>query len=67
MITLETMIGKLNLDRTKIVRVISHKAEALSDIEQTPVFEGLEGFSDIEDGSVIYKKPAEIILLGNIS
>ena len=67
MITLETMIGKLNLDRTKTVRVISHKTEALSDIEETPVFEGLEGFSAAEDGNIIYKKPAEIILLGNIS
>ena len=67
MITLETMIGKLNLDRTKTVRVISHKTEALSDIEEIPVFEGLEGFSVVEDGNIIYKKPAEIILLGNIS
>jgi len=67
MLTLETMIGKLNLDRTKIVRVISHKADALSDIEDVPVFEGLEGFTEVEDGSVIYKKPADIILLGNIS
>ena len=66
-ITLETMIGKLNLDRTKTVRVISHKTEALSDIEEIPVFEGLEGFSAVEDGNIIYKKPAEIILLGNIS
>ena len=67
MLTLETMIGKLNLNRAKVVRVISHKAEALSDIEKAPVFEGLEGFPEVEDGSVIYKKPAEIILLGNIS
>ena len=67
MLTLETMIGKLNLNRAKVVRVISHKAEALSDIDKAPVFEGLEGFPEVEDGSVIYKKPAEIILLGNIS
>ena len=67
MITLETMIGKLNLDRTKIVRVVSHKTDALSGIEDVPVFEGMEEFPDLEDGSIIYKKPAEIILLGNIS
>ena len=66
-ITLETMIGKLNLDRTRIVRVVSHKTDALSGIEEIPAFEGLEEFAEIEDGSVIYKKPAEIILLGNIS
>ena len=67
MVTLETMIGKLNLDRTKIVRVISHKTEALSSIESTPSFEGLEQFPEIEDGNIIYKKPAEIVLLGNIA
>jgi len=67
MITLETMIGKLNLDRSKIVRVVSHKTDALSSVEELPVFEGIEDFPEIEDGSVIYKKPAEIILLGNIS
>tara|TARA_Y100000590_G_scaffold63129_1_gene67739 strand:- start:4993 stop:5925 length:933 start_codon:yes stop_codon:yes gene_type:complete len=67
MVTIETMIGKLNLDRTKIIRVISHKTDALSEVDETPVFEGLDEFPEIEDGSVIYKKPAEIILLGNIS
>tara|TARA_B100001996_G_C18633473_1_gene582704 strand:- start:608 stop:1531 length:924 start_codon:yes stop_codon:yes gene_type:complete len=67
MVTLETMIGKLNLDRSKIVRVVSHKTDALSEIEETPVFEGLEQFPEIEDGNIIYKKPAEIILLGNIA
>ena len=67
MVTLESMIGKLNLDRNKIVRVISHRTDALSGIEQETVFAGLDDFSDIEDGSIIYKKPAEITLLGNIS
>jgi len=67
MVTLETMIGKLNLDRSKIVRVVSHKTDALSEIEETPMFEGLEQFPEIEDGNIIYKKPAEIILLGNIA
>jgi len=67
LVTLETMIGKLNLDRTKIVRVISHKTDALDDIVELPELEGMEELPEIEDGSVIYKKPAEIILLGNIS
>ena len=48
MVTLETMIGKLNLDRTRIVRVVSHKTEALSGIEEIPVFEGLEEFGPKE-------------------
>ena len=67
LVTLETMIGKLNLDRTKIVRVISHKTDALSEAEEVPSFEGLEQFSEIEDGNIIYKKPAEVVLLGNIA
>ena len=66
-VTLETMIGKLNLDRSKIIRVISHKTDALSDVIELPELEGLEQLLEIEDGSVIYKQPAEIILLGNIS
>jgi len=67
LVTLETMIGKLNLDRTKIVRVISHKTDALENVVELPELEGLEQFPEIEDGSIIYKQPAEIILLGNIA
>jgi len=60
LVTLETMIGKLNLDRTKIVRVISHKTDALENVVELPELEGLEQFPEIEDGSIIYKQPAEI-------
>ena len=65
-VTVETLIGKLNLDRQRVVRVLSHE---VSDNE-TPSFEEID-FDDninlIDDGTMLYESPAEIILLGNIA
>ena len=63
-ITLETLIGRLNLDRNRIQRVYAHRANE----EGVTIVPTLEvDLSEVEDGDVIYKKPAEIILLGNIN
>ena len=65
-VTVETLIGKLNLDRQRVMRVLSHE---VSDNE-TPSFEEID-FDDninlIDDGTLLYESPAEIILLGNIA
>jgi len=63
-ITLETLIGRLNLERNRIQRVYAHRAGE-EDINIIPTLDF--DMTDVEDGDVIYKKPAEIILLGNIS
>jgi hypothetical protein len=60
-ITLETMIGKINVQRPTVVRVISHHP----DIPQKE--ELLEEFTPIiESGNELYQKPAEVILYGNM-
>ena len=61
-ITLETIIGKINLSRPQVVRIISHhpeldKEDPLEEWNVEPV---------IEDGSQLYEKPAEVILYGSI-
>ena len=63
-VTLETLIGRLNLERNRIQRVYAHRAGE-DDIEILPTVDF--DLSDIEDGNVIYQQPAEIILLGNIN
>ena len=63
-ITLETLIGRLNLDRSRIQRVFAHRPNE-EDITIVPTLD--LDLSEVEDGDVIYKKPAEIILLGNIN
>jgi len=63
-ITLETLIGRLNLERNRIQRVYAHRAEE----ENLTILPTLDvDLSDVEDGNIIYKKPAEIVLLGNIT
>jgi len=65
-VTIETLIGKLNLERQRVMRVLSHQ---VSDNE-APVFEEID-FNDnislIDDGNMLYESPAEIVLLGNIA
>ena len=63
-VTLETLIGRLNLERNRIQRVYAHKTDE-EDIEILPSIDF--DYSDVEDGNTIYKKPAEIILLSNIN
>ena len=63
-VTLETLIGRLNLDRSRIQRVYAHRP----DEEDIAILPSLDfDMSEVEDGDIIYKKPAEVILLGNIN
>ena len=63
-VTLETLIGRLNLDRSRIQRVYAHRPEE----EDVAILPSLDfDMSEVEDGDIIYKKPAEVILLGNIN
>ena len=60
-ITLETMIGKINVQRPTVIRIISHHP----DIPEKE--EALDSFKPIiESGNELYQKPAEIILYGNM-
>ena len=65
-VTLETLIGKLNIDRGQIVRVISHQIPEEESLG-FPDIEMSQGTMSVEDGTLLYKKPAEVILLGNIT
>jgi|ETNmetMinimDraft_21_1059911.scaffolds.fasta_scaffold38463_2 hypothetical protein len=61
-ITLETMIGKINVNRSQVVRIISHHPELQKE-------DPLDAWNDqpiIESGKELYKKPAEIILYGSM-
>tara|TARA_B100001094_G_scaffold126202_1_gene122318 strand:- start:11409 stop:12260 length:852 start_codon:yes stop_codon:yes gene_type:complete len=63
-VTLETLIGRLNLDRSRIQRVYAHRPNE----EDIAILPSLDfDMSEVEDGDIIYKKPAEVILLGNIN
>ena len=63
-VTLETLIGRLNLDRNRIQRVYAHRP----DEDSVTILPSLDlDMSEVEDGDIIYKKPAEVILLGNIN
>ena len=64
-VTIETLIGKLNLERSRIIRVLSH--QAFDDEIDFPEVDFGDANNLIEDGKSIYKSPAEIILLGNIA
>tara|TARA_Y100000590_G_scaffold178746_1_gene203924 strand:- start:2388 stop:3260 length:873 start_codon:yes stop_codon:yes gene_type:complete len=64
-VTVETLIGKLNLERERIIRVLSH--QSFDDQVDFPEVDFGEAINPIEDGKSIYKSPAEIILLGNIA
>ena len=63
-VTIETLIGKLNLERNRIIRVLSHHLEE----DEVPAFPELD-FSEniVEDGDVLYKSPANIVLANNIN
>ncbi|MAM81119.1 MAG: hypothetical protein CMP89_10210 [Gammaproteobacteria bacterium] len=65
-VTIETLIGKLNLDRQRVMRVLSHQASE----NETPIFEEID-FDDnidlIDDGNLLYESPAEVVLSGNIA
>jgi hypothetical protein len=63
-VTLETLIGRLNLDRSRIQRVYAHRP----DEDDLTILPSLDlDMSQVEEGDIIYKKPAEVILLGNIN
>jgi hypothetical protein len=64
-ITIETLIGKLNLERNRITRVLSHHL----DKEDIPAFPevAFEESTEVEDGELLYKSPANVILSGNIN
>ena len=66
-VTLETLIGKLNIDRGQIVRVISHQIPEEEESVGFPDIEMNQGAMSVEDGTLLYNKPAEVILLGNIT
>jgi hypothetical protein len=66
-VTIETLIGKLNIDRNQIVRVVSHNVPKEQESVEFPDIAISEGTMSIEDGVLLYKKPAEVILLGNIT
>jgi len=63
-VTIETLIGKLNLERNRIVRVLSHHLEE----DEVPAFPELDfEESIVEDGDILYKSPANIVLANNIN
>ena len=64
-VTIETLIGKLNLERSRITRVLSHHLEE----NEVPAFPELDFEEDIsiEDGDILYKSPANIVLANNIN
>ncbi len=64
-VTIETLIGKLNIERNRITRVLSHHL-AKEDIPAFPDVD-FEENTEIEDGELLYKSPANVILLGNIN
>mgnify|MGYP001353250453 FL=1 len=66
-VTLETLIGKLNINRNQIVRVVSHKVPEKENAVDFPDIALSESIASAEDGSLLYNKPAEVILLGNIT
>ena len=64
-VTIETLIGKLNIQRSRIKRVLSHHLEN----EEMPVFPEIdfEANTTVEEGDILYKSPANIILANNIN
>ena len=60
------MIGKLNINRNQIVRVVSHAVPESDNTVEFPNIALNQSIASVEDGSLLYNKPAEVILLGNI-
>lgn len=67
LVTLETLIGKLNIDRNQIVRVVSHQVPIEQEETIFPDIAINQSAMNVEDGTLLYNKPAEVILLGNIT
>ena len=67
LVTLETLIGKLNIDRSQIVRVVSHQMPTEQEETVFPDIAINQSAMNVEDGTLLYNKPAEVILLGNIT
>lgn len=67
LVTLETLIGKLNIDRNQIVRVVSHQMPIEQEETIFPDIAINQSAMNVEDGTLLYNKPAEVILLGNIT
>ena len=67
LVTLETLIGKLNIDRNQIVRVVSHQMPTEQEETIFPDIAINQSAMNVEDGTLLYNKPAEVILLGNIT
>ena len=66
-VTLETLIGKLNININQIVRVVSHKVPEKENTVEFPDIALNQSIASVEDGSMLYNRPAEVILLGNIT
>lgn len=66
-VTLETLIGKLNIDRSQIIRVVSYQIPEKENAVDFPEMQLEQNLTNIDDGNLLYKKPAEIVLLGNIT
>ena len=60
-ITLETLIGKININRPQVVRIVSHHPDVP---EEEALAEWAE--PEIESGNELYQKPAEVILYGSM-
>ena len=60
-ITLETMIGKINVQRPTVIRIISHHPDIPEKEEALEAFEPI-----LESGNEIYQNPADVTLYGNI-
>ena len=67
LVTLETLIGKLNIDRSQIVRVVSHQMPIEQEETIFPDIAINQSAMNVEDVTLLYNKPAEVILLGNIT
>ena len=61
-ITLETMIGKINLNRSQVIRIISHHPE----LNDKDLLDEWDDQPIIESGNELYQKPAEVILYGSM-
>ena len=64
-VTIETLVGKLNIERSRIKRVLSHHLEN-QNIPNFPEID-FEANTTVEDGDILYKSPANVILANNIN
>ena len=59
-VTLETLIGKLNIDRAQITRVVSHKMPTSEDSVDFPDIAVGTSVSSIEDGTCFIKNQLKL-------